>query len=163
MATPRMTPNRYEGLICNQHPEFSGVRMRSNNKCVQCLYLSSLLKIKKYRSVLANVAAESKSAKKYRQNRLSDYRLNMHNYRARKSGRGQLSRGLFGELFIAQKSVCGCGCGRPLGPESHMDHWLPLVLGGLNVDSNIRLLTPFCNLSKGGKHPDSFIMSRRMK
>lgn len=38
----------------------------------------------------------------------------------------------------------------------HVDHKMPLFLGGSNYPDNLQLLCPFCNHSKGHKHPDVF-------
>lgn len=38
----------------------------------------------------------------------------------------------------------------------HIDHVMPLKLGGGNNIENIQLLCPKCNLRKGAKHPDIF-------
>ncbi|MCK8788014.1 HNH endonuclease, partial [Roseomonas sp. NAR14] len=35
----------------------------------------------------------------------------------------------------------------------HVDHYVPLALGGSNDRSNLRLLHAACNLSKGARHP----------
>lgn len=35
----------------------------------------------------------------------------------------------------------------------HVDHIMPLVLGGSNWPDNLQCLCPRCNLSKGAKHP----------
>jgi 5-methylcytosine-specific restriction endonuclease McrA len=48
----------------------------------------------------------------------------------------------------------------------HLDHIIPLALGGKHEDGNLQLLCVNCNLSKGSKHPDDFIleeMRRRIK
>lgn len=73
---------------------------------------------------------------------------------------GKLSTGLASRLLEQQYKTCGCGCGQPLDGTYHMDHWMPLFLGGSNTDDNIRLLTPRCNLQKGRKHPDDYLRSR---
>jgi 5-methylcytosine-specific restriction endonuclease McrA len=38
----------------------------------------------------------------------------------------------------------------------HVDHRIPLFLGGSNHPENLQLLCPSCNLSKGRKHPDVY-------
>lgn len=38
----------------------------------------------------------------------------------------------------------------------HVDHRMPLALGGSNDPSNLQLLCPRCNRSKGAKHPDIY-------
>lgn len=48
----------------------------------------------------------------------------------------------------------------------HVDHIMPLALGGKHEDNNLQLLCTACNLAKGPKHPDDFIlqeMKRRIK
>jgi 5-methylcytosine-specific restriction endonuclease McrA len=38
----------------------------------------------------------------------------------------------------------------------HIDHIMPLFLGGTNYPENLQLLCPTCNCSKGSKHPDIY-------
>lgn len=87
-------------------------------------------------------------------------RIKEHNRRARKkSNGGQLSKGLAKKLFKLQHGKCAC-CGLLLSDNYHMDHIMPLVLGGKNEDNNIQLLTATCNLQKHAKHPIDFMQSR---
>lgn len=72
---------------------------------------------------------------------------------------GTLSKGLSAKLFKLQKGLCAC-CSKPLGDNFHLDHIMPIKLGGPNIDSNIQLLLPRCNNSKGAQHPDDFMQSR---
>jgi 5-methylcytosine-specific restriction endonuclease McrA len=52
-----------------------------------------------------------------------------------------------------QKGKC-VFCLEPFGEiEPHVDHHVPLVLGGSNDIGNLRLLHPRCNLMKAAKHP----------
>ncbi len=82
------------------------------------------------------------------------------NRRARKrSSGGELSKDITEKLFKLQKGKCAC-CKLPLGDEFHMDHIMPLALGGQNTDDNIQLLRAECNLKKNKKHPIDFMQSR---
>ena len=44
-------------------------------------------------------------------------------------------------------------CHKKLGQKYHIDHFIPLALGGSNDAGNLRLACPKCNLSKGARHP----------
>ena len=44
-------------------------------------------------------------------------------------------------------------CGKKLGKTYHTDHVIPLILGGSDGPENIVVACPFCNCSKGTKHP----------
>lgn len=81
-----------------------------------------------------------------------------HNRRAQSAG-GRLSRGLSAKLFKLQKGMCPC-CKQPLGDDYHMDHKMPLALGGSNTDDNMQLLRAKCNMQKNAKHPIDFMQSR---
>lgn len=88
-------------------------------------------------------------------------RIARQNYHARKiASGGKLSKGLATKLFKLQRGLCACGCGKPLGENYHLDHRMPLALGGTNTDDNMQLLCPTCNLQKSVKHPIEFMQSR---
>lgn len=72
---------------------------------------------------------------------------------------GVLSVGLSAKLFKLQKGMCPC-CKQPLGDDYHMDHKMPLALGGSNTDNNMQLLRKKCNQQKNAKHPVDFMQSR---
>ena len=72
---------------------------------------------------------------------------------------GNLSRGIAEKLLVAQKGRCAC-CGEKLGVDYHLDHIIPLALGGGHEDSNIQLLHSRCNLQKHAKHPIDFMQQR---
>lgn len=83
-----------------------------------------------------------------------------NNRRARKKlVNGSLSKDLVSKLYLLQKGKCPC-CAQPLGDDYHLDHKMPLALGGLNVDTNMQLLRAKCNLQKAAKHPIEFMQSR---
>lgn len=82
------------------------------------------------------------------------------NRRARKNASGgKLSSGLSVKLLKLQRGKCAC-CGKPLGNRFHLDHIMPLALGGANVDWNIQLLHATCNQRKHAKHPIAFMQER---
>ena len=63
------------------------------------------------------------------------------------------------KLSTIQKGKCAC-CALPLGKDFHLDHKMPLALGGANEDSNIQLLRRECNIKKAAKHPINFMQER---
>lgn len=70
---------------------------------------------------------------------------------------GKLSYGIRKKLFHLQSGKCViCKCNLK-DVIQHLDHTLPLHLGGMNVDSNMQLLCSTCNLKKGAKHPVDFM------
>lgn len=82
-----------------------------------------------------------------------------HENNRRNIKRGKLSRGLSARLMVLQRGRCAC-CKKPLNNKFHLDHIVPLNLGGLNEDSNIQLLLPICNMRKHKKHPIDFMQER---
>lgn len=61
------------------------------------------------------------------------------------------------KLFESQFGMC-TGCGNALESSGdkkfHVDHVMPIALGGSNWPHNLQLLCPRCNLTKNAKHPD---------
>lgn len=80
-------------------------------------------------------------------------RVDSHVRRSRSQG-GRFTLKRVKELFIEQRGLC-VYCASDLS-VFHIDHRMPLALGGRNDDSNIQLLCPPCNLKKHAKHPDVF-------
>jgi hypothetical protein len=81
--------------------------------------------------------------------------IHKHNRRAKLRDAGKLSVDLANRLYEAQKGQCAC-CGADISTGYHIDHIMPVALGGSNTDENIQLLAPICNLRKGAKHPDDY-------
>jgi 5-methylcytosine-specific restriction endonuclease McrA len=54
--------------------------------------------------------------------------------------------------YVEQRGRCWY-CGTDLGEDFHVDHFVPLCLGGADAPENIRACCPSCNLRKGSKHP----------
>lgn len=77
-------------------------------------------------------------------------------YKARRRvriGDDRLPRGSIKKLYAAQNGLCAC-CGGELGEKYHVDHIMPLALGGRHILGNIQLLLPLCNQRKSSLHPD---------
>lgn len=83
-------------------------------------------------------------------------RIRKHN---RRNHSGKLSQGLSDKLFKRQKGKCPC-CHKLLGKDFHLDHIMPLALGGKNEDGNMQLLRATCNLKKSAKHPVNYMQER---
>jgi 5-methylcytosine-specific restriction endonuclease McrA len=84
--------------------------------------------------------------------------IRMANARRRANG-GRNSTKLVGEMLLKQKSKC-TACKTSLKAGYHIDHVMPLKLGGTNDRSNLQLLCPRCNLQKKATHPIDFMQSR---
>lgn len=83
-----------------------------------------------------------------------------NNRRARKiNSGGKLTKGLTKKLFALQRGMCPC-CKQPLGDNYHLDHIVPLALGGVNEDWNMQLLRQRCNNQKHAKDPIHFMQGR---
>lgn len=63
------------------------------------------------------------------------------------------------QLFRLQLGKC-VYCKTSIEDKYHVDHIIPLAAGGSNDRTNIQLLCPPCNLSKGAKHPIEFMRQR---
>lgn len=50
------------------------------------------------------------------------------------------------------KLICAL-CGKPIKGNYHIDHFIPLILGGTNDAGNLRITHQECNLHKSAKHP----------
>lgn len=92
------------------------------------------------------------------QNNQDKRRIHRANRRA-KTSEGKLSADLVARLFVLQKGRCAC-CGNALADNYHIDHIMPLALGGEHCDKNIQLLNQKCNNNKHAKHPVDFMQER---
>lgn len=90
------------------------------------------------------------------------YKAKDHTYRERREhglNTGSLSTNIVARLHKAQRGLCVC-CRLALGNDYHLDHIMPLALGGKNTDDNVQLLRRVCNLNKHAKHPVDFMQER---
>ena len=80
--------------------------------------------------------------------------------KARKLGvGGKLSKDIKKKLWELQSGKCAC-CSKKLTSDAHIDHIMPLALGGKNVDCNTQLLLPKCNMRKNAKHPIDYMRQK---
>lgn len=84
--------------------------------------------------------------------------------RARKRGaEGSYSRGDIRWLFDKQRGKCAHSwCRKTIREKYHIDHVIPLILGGANDKKNIQLLCPPCNWRKHTTHPIVFAQRHGM-
>lgn len=75
--------------------------------------------------------------------------------RARTSAPGSHSGEDIQRIRLLQRNRCA-HCAVSIVDLYHVDHIVPIKLGGSNDTHNIQLLCPPCNLSKGAKHPILF-------
>jgi 5-methylcytosine-specific restriction endonuclease McrA len=81
-----------------------------------------------------------------------------HSFKRRKTIKtGHVSAEDLNFIFSSQGGKCVV-CRETLG-EYHVDHIVPLALGGEHSKHNVQLLCPKCNGSKGAKHPIDFMQS----
>lgn len=85
-------------------------------------------------------------------------RAQRHTRRAREKGaNGVLSKDISIRLMALQKGKCACCHANLAEVKQHLDHIVPLAIGGTNADDNVQLLCASCNLRKGAKHPVDFM------
>lgn len=71
---------------------------------------------------------------------------------------GRVKRSEVLDLIAKQRHKCAA-CKGDLRKGYHMDHVMPIALGGVNKIENIQLLCPKCNRKKHDKHPDEWAKS----
>lgn len=109
---------------------------------------------KKYHSL--NYEKINKHRVIYRKNNHEKLVIDSQNRQKRlKDNGGKLSYGIIPKLLKLQKNKCAC-CKCNLD-KYHVDHIIPIAIGGQHIDSNIQILCPFCNQSKHAQHPIDFM------
>jgi hypothetical protein len=76
--------------------------------------------------------------------------------RLRNAG-GTFTRADIAALYEQQQGKCAY-CHQDLGDDISVDHWMPLILGGTNDPSNLKLMHVSCNAKKGHKHPSELAL-----
>jgi hypothetical protein len=78
----------------------------------------------------------------------------------KKQNGGKLSKNIT-KLLMAEQGCKCAGCLVDLLTTGyHLDHVMPIALGGPNIDENIQLLCPTCNSSKNAKHPLAWMAAK---
>lgn len=95
--------------------------------------------------------------RKYRAKNPERVREWAHKRRGQKVKR--LPWGTTQKLGAAQKWKCAI-CKVPVKKKYHLDHIMPLKLGGLHEPWNLQLLCPACNVRKNAKHPLDYMRER---
>lgn len=110
---------------------------------------------------LENADRAKEYARRWRAQNLDRHALKEQRRRARIRGNGgDLSPDIYKRLLVLQKGKCAV-CKSDLSKvRPHLDHIMPISLGGLNTDNNVQLLCPPCNLRKHAKHPIDFMQER---
>ena len=103
--------------------------------------------------VSRNKNKRRESERNYRQRNPDKLRVKNHNQRARRMAAiGRCTFKQTQELLAKQKFKC-IYCRSSLKDDRHLDHIVPLLLGGANEITNLQWLCPGCNCRKGAKDP----------
>lgn len=83
------------------------------------------------------------------------------NRRAKKLQRGgKLAPDIAPSLMKLQRGKCACCRVELKSVKAHLDHIMPLALGGAHVSTNVQMLCQPCNQAKHAKHPIDFMQER---
>jgi len=111
---------------------------------------------KKWRA--ANLDKDKAKTRLYRETNRE--RILVRNQNRRASMKGKLSKNIIDSLMTKQRARCACCKIDLLKSGRHIDHIMPLAKGGPNIDENVQLLCPDCNLSKAALDPVDFMQRR---
>jgi 5-methylcytosine-specific restriction endonuclease McrA len=110
---------------------------------------------------MANRAIINAKGRAYSKRNPERNAVRAQNRRARiKHSGGTISEDIAKQLKTAQRGRCGCCRKKLIANGYHLDHIMPLALGGAHKDANMQLLCAPCNLEKNAKHPLDFMRSR---
>ena len=136
---------------------YAANRERLNARSAE-YYAANREKIAEYYA--ANAERIKARSAEYRNANPDKNATNSRNRRARKrNADGKHTAADIRAIFDKQQGLCA-NCQTKLfksgSKKYHIDHIMPLALGGSNWPENLQCLCPSCNLSKGAKHPDEW-------
>lgn len=101
-----------------------------------------------------------RSAEKTRRyRRANPHKMREFTQRRKDRKLGRLPHGTIPRLGEYQRWRCAI-CRKGIKRKYHVDHIVPLALGGEHVPENIQLLCPTCNVRKSAKHPVDYMQER---
>jgi 5-methylcytosine-specific restriction endonuclease McrA len=156
---------KYRSLHKGQKPRILSPEQKERISAYQASYrATNRRKIQETQSkyYLENKEKVSTSRNRWKQENPEAYRAIKRNRRARKrNAEGSHTAADIQQLLVLQKSKCAV-CHTSIKDDYHVDHVIPLAMGGGNGKDNLQLLCPPCNLSKNAKHPIDFMQERGM-
>lgn len=115
----------------------------------------------KPRNKASSVASAKRWAEANPEKAREYYRLNARKRRAYKcKANGTHTAADLAEILAAQGHRCAYCRADLKRVKKHVDHIMPLALGGSNWRENLQYLCQPCNQSKGAKHPADFARER---
>lgn len=136
----------YTGLPCVRGHVAS--RRASDGKCRECVKIKNRDRNKRNKEY---INAHIKTWKKKNKLKLRSYDSRR---RARECSSLENHTDKDIDRILKQQSGKCANCRIPTKNEYHVDHVMPLALGGDNSSKNIQILCPSCNLRKAAKSPE---------
>lgn len=181
----KFTPRKYQisvgcGRFCSHKCNFEDVCAR-NGESMQIKAKARLAEMRSKGEINYNFGADNhkwiggkvESGKRAKEKYKLVGARKLREYRARnpekvKEWRGKrrhgkvmprLPRGTISNLKVLQKNKCAV-CKVSISGGYHIDHIMPLKLGGKHEPLNLQLLCQHCNLTKSAKHPVDFMQEK---